>query len=138
MPRHLVLALAIALPFTAQAASLKDFELTKMLEKVAEESSVGTPRAINEDILDQGYTVSGAELVNHLSVREAHAAQMRANPDSMRAQLANSVCRNNGYRQLLARGAALRYEFSEYKTNRPVGSERFIASDCGLKSQPAN
>ena len=112
MPRHLAIALALALPFTAQAASLKDFELTKMLEKVAEESSVGTPRAINEDILDQGYTVSGVELVNHLSVREAHAAQMRANPDSMRAQLANSVCRNNGYRQLLARGAALRYEFS--------------------------
>ncbi|WP_236207472.1 quorum-sensing-regulated virulence factor family protein [Pseudomonas tohonis] len=137
MSRPLAIALVLALPLTVQAASLKDFELTKMLEKVAEESSVGTPRAVNEDILDQGYTVSGAELVNHLSVREAHAAQMRANPDSMRAQLANSVCRNNGYRQLLARGAALRYEFSEYKTNRPISNERFTASDCGLSTAPA-
>jgi hypothetical protein len=41
------------------------------------------------------------------------------------------VCRNSGYRQLLARGAVLRYEFSEYKTNRPVVSERFSNSDCG-------
>ena len=31
-----------------------------------------------------------------------------------------------------AKGAVLRYEFSEYKTNRPVASQRFTASDCGL------
>ncbi|MCY1561793.1 putative quorum-sensing-regulated virulence factor [compost metagenome] len=104
-----------------------------MLEKVAKESSVGTPRAINEDILDQGYTVEGNELVNHLSVREGHAAQMRGNPDSVRTQLANSVCRNTGYRQLLASGAVLRYEFSEYKSNRPVTTERFGKADCGLQ-----
>lgn len=125
------LALSLALP-AAQAASLKDFELTKMLEKVAQESSAGTPRAINEDILDQGYTVEGHELINHLSVRESHAAQMRGNPDAVRSQLAASVCRNTGYRQLLARGAVLRYQFSEYKSNRPVITERFKATDCGL------
>lgn len=124
--------LCLALPL-AHAASLQDYELGKMLEKVARDSSVGTPRAINEDILDQGYTVDGNELINHLSVRPAHAQQMRANPDSVRAQLANSVCRNNGYRQLLARGAVLRYEFSEYKTNRPVATERFKKHDCGLQ-----
>ncbi|MGQ7817672.1 quorum-sensing-regulated virulence factor family protein [Metapseudomonas furukawaii] len=135
MSRHIAIALGIILPFGVQAASLKDYELGKMLEKVAEESSVGTPRAINEDILDQGYTVEGNELVNHLSVRPAHAAQMRANPDAVRSQLAASVCRNTGYRQLLARGAALRYEFSEYKTNRPVTTERFTAPDCGLKAK---
>ena len=74
MPRlFTLLALCLALP-VAQAASLKDFELTKMLEKVAQDSSVGTPRAINEDLLDQGYTVEGNELINHLSVRPAHAA----------------------------------------------------------------
>ncbi|MCY1286727.1 putative quorum-sensing-regulated virulence factor [compost metagenome] len=126
------LVLGLALP-AVQAASLKDYELSQMLEKVAKESSVGTPRAVNEDILDQGYTVDGNELVNHLSVRPAHAQQMRANPDSVRAQLASSVCRNTGYRQLLARGAVLRYEFSEYKTNRPVTSERFKKSDCGIQ-----
>jgi hypothetical protein len=132
MLRLTTLTLVLGLPLLAQAASLKDFELSKALDKVARESSVGTPRAINEDILDQGYTVDGHELVNHLSVRSKHAAQMRGNPDVVRAQLANSVCRNAGYRQLLARGAALRYEFSEYKSNLPVTSERFTKSDCGL------
>ncbi len=131
MPRLIAVILALSLPVLAQAASLNNFELSKTLERVAQESSVGTPRAINEDILDQGYSVDGNELVNHLSVRPAHAAQMRGNPDSVRAQLANSVCRNPGYRQLLARGAVLRYEFSEYKTNRPIVSERFSNSDCG-------
>jgi hypothetical protein len=126
-----LIALTLALPALAQGASLNNFELSKALERVARESSVGTPRAINEDILDQGYSVDGNELVNHLSVRPEHAAQMRGNPDSVRAQLANSVCRNAGYRQLLDSGAVLRYEFSEYKTNRPVVSERFSNSDCG-------
>ena len=127
-----LLALCFVLP-TTQAASLKDFELTKMLEKVAKDSSVGTPRAINEDILDQGYTVEGNELINYLSVREGHAQQMRANPKSMRSQLTASVCRNTGYRQLLARGAVLRYQFTVYKTNLAVATERFSKSDCGLK-----
>lgn len=131
MPRLIAVILALSLPVLAQAASLNNFELSKTLERVAKESSVGTPRAINEDILDQGYSVDGNELINHLSVRPEHAAQMRGNPDSVRAQLANSVCRNAGYRQLLARGAVLRYEFSEYKSNRPVVSERFSNSDCG-------
>ncbi|MEK1906606.1 MAG: quorum-sensing-regulated virulence factor family protein [Pseudomonas sp.] len=124
-------ALSLVLP-AVHAASLNDFELTRMLNQVAKESSVGTPRAINEDILDQGYTVDGNELINHLSVRERHAAQMRGNPDAVRSQLAASVCSNTGYRQLLARGAVLRYEFSEYKSNRPVTTERFSKVDCGL------
>jgi hypothetical protein len=123
-----LLALSLALP-VAHAASLKDYELTRMLGQVAKDSSVGTPRAINEDILDQGYTVQGNELVNHLSVRSAHAAQMRGNPDAVRQQLASSVCSNTGYRQLLARGAVLRYEFSEYQSNRPVTTERFSKAD---------
>jgi hypothetical protein len=132
MLRLICLTVALTLPLFAQAVTLKDYELSKTLEKVARESSVGTPRAINEDILDQGYTVEGSELVNHLSVRSEHAAKMRGNPDTVRAQLANSVCQNAGYRQLLARGAGLRYEFSEYRTNRPVTTERFSKTDCGL------
>ncbi|NQD93141.1 quorum-sensing-regulated virulence factor family protein [Pseudomonas sp. CrR25] len=126
------LIFALCLPAFVHAASLKDTELTQMLEKVARESSQGTPRAINEDILDQGYTVDGHELVNHLSVRAGHAAQMRGNPDTVRAQLTASVCRNSGFRQLLARGAVLRYQFSEYKSNRPVTSERFAKADCDV------
>ena len=124
------LALLLAMPMAAQSASLQDFELSKMLDKVAKESSVGTPRAINEDILDQGYTVEGKELVNHLSVRESHAAKMRANPQTVRNQLGASICGNQGYRQLMAKGAVLRYDFTEYKTNRAVVTERFIASNC--------
>ncbi len=124
-----LIALLLVLP-GAHAVSLKERELDQLLKQVAQESSVGTPRAINADILDQGYTAQGAELINHLSVRPAHAEQMRANPDSVRAQLANSVCSNSGYRQLLLKGAVLRYEFSEFKSNRPVVTERFSAADC--------
>lgn len=126
-----LLALFFVLPIS-QAASLKEFELTKMLEQVAKDSSVGTPRAINADILDQGYTVEGNELINYLSVREGHAQLMRANAQSMRDQLTASVCSNTGYRQLLARGAVLRYQFTVYKTNQPVATERFSKRDCGL------
>lgn len=124
------LSLLLVAPLCVQAASKQEFELSKMLEKVAKESSVGTPRAINEDILDQGYTVNGKELINHLSVREGQAQQMRANPDLMRNQLGNSVCHNNGFRQLMTKGAVLKYQFTEYKTNRPVVTQTFQASDC--------
>ncbi|PWB34633.1 hypothetical protein DCO48_05675 [Pseudomonas sp. SDI] len=127
------LGLLLALPLSAQAASLKDFELTKMLEKVARESSVGTPRAINEDILDQGYTVEGRQLINHLSVRASHAEQMQANPEKVRDQLGASVCKNTGFRQLLAKGAVLTYRFTEYKTNRAVGEQAFDAASCAIK-----
>ncbi len=130
MPRLITLALALSLPLLTQAASLKEHELSRLLEQVARDSSVGTPRAINADILDQGYSVDGNQLVNHLSVRPQHAAQMRANPDLVRSQLSRSVCGNSGFRQLLARGALLRYEFSEYRSNRPVTSERFSLQDC--------
>lgn len=132
MYRVTALVLALALPVAVQAASLKELELTRTLEQVARKSSEGTPRAINEDILDQGYTVEGHTLINHLSVREAHAAQMRGNPDTVRAQLAASVCRNPGYRRLLAQGAQLRYQFSEYRSNRPVTTEVFDKADCAL------
>lgn len=124
------LTLLLAAPLSVQAASKQEFELGKMLEKVAKESSVGTPRAINEDILDQGFTVNGKELINHLSVREGQARQMRANPDVMRSQLGASVCRNNGFRQLMTKGAVLKYQFTEYKTNRPIATQTFQASDC--------
>jgi hypothetical protein len=120
----------VSLPLLSHATSLQEHQLSQQLEQVARQSSQGTPRAINEDILDQGYTVEGHELVNHLSVRGEHAANMRANPDLVRAQLAGSVCRNPGFRRLLANGATLRYEFSEYRTNRPVTRERFRQSDC--------
>ena len=133
MRRILALFTGLLAISATQAASLQDFELNKLLNNVARQSSVGTPRAINEDILDQCYTVEGSQLINHLSVRPAHAAEMRSNPDLVRNQLRASVCQNQGYRQLLAKGAELTYVFSEVKTNRPVATERFQASDCAAK-----
>lgn len=129
------LSLMLALPLAANAASKQEYELTQMLEKVARESSVGTPRAINEDILDQGYTVKGPQLINHLSVRASHAQKMAVNPEKVRDQLGQSVCTSTGYRQLLARGAVLTYQFTGYKTNRPVATESFNAQSCGINGK---
>ena len=123
------LALGLALPM-AQAASLKEMELTRTLEKVAQESSVGTPRAINEDILDQGYTAEGNVLINHLSVQSSHAQKMRSDPKTVYFQLGSSVCNNPGFRKLMAKGAVMRYEITENKTNRPVASVKFVEADC--------
>jgi hypothetical protein len=123
-------AILLASTFNAQAASLSEQNLNRELRNVAAQSSVGTPRAINEDILDQGYTVEGNVLINHLSVQSSHAQQMRADPKAVYFQLGSKVCTNPGFRKLMAKGATLRYEFTEVKTNRPVATERFQESDC--------
>ena len=124
-----LLTLCLALPF-AHAASAQDQPLGQLLDEVARESSVGTPRAINSDILDEGYSVDGKELVNHLSVQPRHAAEMRDNPKQVRTQLAASVCNNEGLRQLMNQGAVLRFEFSEYQSKKPITTERYRANDC--------
>jgi len=133
MHRIFTLLAALLAASTLQAASLQEFELNKQLKAVAKQSSVGTPRAINADILDRGYTVEGNQLINHLSVRASHATEMRSNPDAVRQQLRASVCQNPGYRQLLSQGAVLTYSFSEHENSRPVTTERFQAADCGLR-----
>lgn len=125
-----LLTLCLALPFSQLAAAQEQQTLTQLLEQVAQQSSVGTPRAINEDLLDEGYSVDGNELVNHLSVQPRHAAQMRDNPQDVRSQLAASVCSNDGLRQLMAQGAVLRFEFMEYQSKKPITTERYRASDC--------
>lgn len=121
--------LCLALPF-AHAASAQDQALGPLLDKVARESSVGTPRAINSDLLDEGYSVDGNELVNHLSVQPRHAAQMRDNPSQVRTQLGASVCSNEGLRQLMDQGAVLRFEFKEHETKNPITTERYRSGDC--------
>lgn len=129
-------AIVLASSFSAQAASLSEQNLNRELRNVAVQSSVGTPRAINEDLLDQGYTVEGNQLINHLSVQSSHADKMRADPKAVYFQLGASVCRNEGFRKLMAKGAIMRYDFTEVKTNRPVGSASFQESDCP-KATPA-
>lgn len=127
------LTLLLVAPLCANAASKQDYELNKELEQVAAKSNVGKPNAISEDILDEGYTVDGRMLINHLSVQSGQAAQMRENPDLVGRQLGTSVCRNNGYRQLMTKGAILRYEFKEYKTGRLITTQQISAADCAAK-----
>lgn len=129
-------AILLASSFTAQAASLSEQNLNRELRNVAAQSSVGTPRAINEDILDQGYTVEGTTLVNHLSVQKSHADKMRADPKAVYFQLGASVCNNPSYRKLMAKGAIMRYDFTEVKTNKAIGSASYQESDCP-KAAPA-
>ena len=131
-----VLTLLLVAPLCANAASKQDYELNKELEQVAAKSNVGKPNAISEDILDEGYTVDGRVLINHLSVQAGQAQQMRENPEVMGRQLGTSVCRNTGFRQLLIKGAILRYEFKEYKTDRLITTQQLTAADCAAK-QPA-
>ncbi|MFK3969497.1 PA3611 family quorum-sensing-regulated virulence factor [Pseudomonas sp. NPDC087358] len=128
------LTLLLIAPLCANAASKQDYELNKELEKVAASSNVGKPNAISEDILDEGYTVDGRMLINHLSVQSGQAAQMRENPDLVGRQLGTSVCRNTGYRQLMGKGAILRYEFKEYKTGKLITTQQITAADCAAKA----
>ena len=128
-------AILLASSFNAQAASLSEQNLNRELRNVAAQSSVGTPRAINEDILDQGYTVEGNVLINHLSVQSSHANKMRADPKAVYFQLGASVCNNPSFRKLMAKGAVMRYDFTEVKTNRAVGSASYKESDCPKATQ---
>lgn len=129
MPVLLLLLLsAIGLP--AFAASASEEQLIRDLQRIARNSNQDTPRAISADIVDRGFTVDRRTLINHLSVRPEHAEDMRRNPGAVRRQLTASVCGNAGFRQLLERGAVLRYQFTEAGSDWPVTSESFIAEDC--------
>ena len=130
------IALLLALPFSAQAASLKDFELNKMLKDVAQKSNETLPRELNDNILEVAYTVEDNQLIDHLSVQPDYAEGMRANPKAVYLQLGASVCRNANYRKLMAQGAVMRYEFTENKSNRPVASAHFVESDCPKATPP--
>lgn len=99
-------------------------------EGKAAESNAGLPREVSDNILDQGYTVEGKELVDHLSVQSVRAPKKCAPTRKPCTCNCASVCRNPNYRKLMAQGAILRYEFTENKTNRPVASARFQESDC--------
>ncbi|MBD7978194.1 MULTISPECIES: PA3611 family quorum-sensing-regulated virulence factor [Pseudomonas] len=129
MSRLLAMLLCFAMPW-AQAESLRSEQLSRDLQRIARESSVGTPRAINADLLDRGFSVEGHELINHLGVQPRHAEEMRRNPEAVREQLSQSVCNNAGFKRLLDQGATLRYQFTEYPNGEPISSQRFQATDC--------
>ncbi|NMX91372.1 MULTISPECIES: PA3611 family quorum-sensing-regulated virulence factor [unclassified Pseudomonas] len=123
-------ALALVLPVGAQAASLLEAQMNKKLQSVAAESNKDLPREIDDKTLEVAYTVEGMHLIDHLSVLPERAEQMRANPKAVYFQLGQSVCLNKGYRELMAKGAVMRYEITENKTNRPVASVKFVEADC--------
>ncbi|MGY2289099.1 PA3611 family quorum-sensing-regulated virulence factor [Pseudomonas sp. SDO528_S397] len=123
-------ALALVLPLGAQAASLLELQMNKKLQSVAAESNRDLPREIDDKTLEVAYTVEGVQLIDHLSVQSDRAEQMRANPKAVYFQLGQSVCLNKGYRELMAKGAVMRYDITENKSNRPVASVKFQESDC--------
>lgn len=132
MIRPTIVAVCLTLPFVAQAASLKDYNLQQTLQAVAKKSSVGTPRKINADLTDKGYTVEDNTLTNHIEVSKKQATEMRQYPKTTRKQLTESVCKNTGYRDLLKRGAILSYKFTEQGNKQLIAEELFFASDCGM------
>ena len=127
-------ALLLALPLGAQAASLAEFNLNKTLQQVAEKSNEGKPRAINADLLDKGFTVDGTVLINNLEASPALAAQMRSAPEAAVPQLGRSVCSNPNFRKLMAKGAIMRFDIKEYKTNKPVMVQDIGADNCQRKN----
>ena len=135
MLRYIIptVALLLALPLGAQAASLAEFNLNKTLRQVAENSNVGKPRAINADLLDKGFTVEGTVLVNNLEASPQLAAQMRSAPEAAIPQLGRSVCSNPNFRKLMAKGATMRFNIREYKTNKPVLVQDIGADNCQRK-----
>ena len=123
-----VVALLIALP--AHAVSLRDTRLENTLRHVAEQSSADTPRKLNEFIVDEGFSVQGKELINHLSVDDLYAARMQNDPLVVRGQLQTSVCADQRFRRLLDMGATLTYHFVLTETQQPVLTQSFVADHC--------
>ena len=127
------LALLFALPLSAQAASLAEFNLNKDLLKVAKVSNEGKPRAISPDLLDKGFSVDGTVLINHLEASPTLSAQMRSAPEAAIPQLGRSVCSNPNFRKLMAKGAIMRFDIREYKTNTSVLTQDIGADNCQRK-----
>lgn len=124
----LLVVLCIALP--SHAASLRESRLQDTLERVAAQSSEGTPRTINDDIVDEGFSSEGSELINHLSVNEAYAEQLQRDPLIVRTQLQASVCADQRFRRLMDMGATLTYHFAISGSSRPVLTHSFVAEHC--------
>lgn len=128
--RWLTLLVPLMLTLPVHAVSLQESQLEETLKTVAERSSKGTPRPLNDDIVDQGYAAKGNELVNFLSVAPEYAESMQEQPLIVRTQLQDSVCSDQQYRRLLDMGATLTYHFVLTGTTQPVLTQRFVAAHC--------
>lgn len=124
----LLVVLCIALP--SHAVSLRESRLHDTLKQVATQSSEGTPRTINDDIVDEGFSSEGTELINHLSVNEVYAEQLQQDPLVVRTQLQASVCADQRFRRLMDMGATLTYHFAITGSSQPVLTHSFVAEHC--------
>ena len=128
--RYLSVLIALLIAVPAHAVSLRDSQLENTLRQVAEQSSVDTPRKLNEFIVDEGFSADGKELINHLSVDDLYAARMQSDPLVVRGQLQASVCAAARFRRLLDMGATLTYHFVLVETQQPVLTQSFVADHC--------
>ena len=128
--RWLIMLFAITIALPSQAISLRETRLQETLKEVAEQSSEGTPRAMNDDITDEGFSANGSELINHLSVTSDYAAQLQRDPILVRSQLQASVCADQRFRRLMDMGATLTYHFVINQSDTPVLTQSFVADHC--------
>lgn len=128
--RLLALFLALSIVQPAMAASLRDMQLEQTLQAVAEQNNEDRPRRMNEHIVDEGFTSTGTELINFLSVEPDYAKQLQADPLVVRTQLQSTVCRDQRMRRLMDSGATLTFHFVLSGSTQPVITQRFIAEHC--------
>lgn len=128
--RLLALFLALSIVQTATAASLRDMQLEQTLKAIAEQNNEDRPRQMNEHIVDEGFTSTGTELINFLSVDPDYAKQLQADPLVVRTQLQSTVCRDQRMRRLMDSGATLTFHFVLSGSTQPVITQRFIAEHC--------
>lgn len=128
--RYLIILTALMIALPAQAISLRETRLEQTLKDVAVQSSKDTPRQLNANITDQGFTAEGKELINHLTVNADYAAHMQSDPLVVRSQLQSSVCANQRFRRLLDMGATLTYHFVVDDSAQPVLTQSFVAEHC--------
>ena len=128
--RYLIILTALLIAMPSQAVSLRDTRLQETLRNVAEQSSKDTPRQVNANIIDEGFSAKGTELINHLTVDNEYATRMQGDPLVVRSQLQSSVCSDQRFRRLLDMGATLTYHFVLADSSQPVLTQSFVAEHC--------
>ena len=128
--RYLIVLTALLIAMPSQAVSLRDTRLQETPRNVAEQSSKDTPRQVNANIIDEGFSAKGKELINHLTVDNEYATRMQGDPLVVRSQLQSSVCSDQRFRRLLDMGATLTYHFVLADSSQPVLTQSFVAEHC--------
>ena len=126
-------ALMLALPLGAQAASLAEFNLEKDLKETAEKSSQGTPRLMDSGLTDNGFSAEGRVLTNHLVAPQALALDILKNKEAAASVLGRGVCSNKEFRTLLANGAIVRLDIKDDQNNITILSQDIVADNCRPK-----